>query len=166
MDEALYELARQVGRVLSGFDHKLVTAESCTGGWVAQCVTDVPGSSAWFDRGFVSYSDEAKRRMLGVNARILEKYGAVSEQAVRAMAAGALRNSAAQCALAVSGIAGPGGGSPTKPIGTVWLAWQRSGENCVLKKAEFAGDRRRVRQQAVQDALRGVIDLYVPLRQE
>jgi nicotinamide-nucleotide amidase len=162
MTDDLYELSRRVGRTLRAFDHKLVTAESCTGGWVAQCITDVAGSSAWFDRGFVTYSNEAKRSMLGVTAGMLKHYGAVSAEVVRAMAAGALENSAAHCALAVSGIAGPTGGSQVKPVGTVWFAWQRADEECVVKMTRFAGDRRSVRRQAVRAALQGIIDLYGP----
>lgn len=157
-NEDLYALAREVGAALARAGLMLTTAESCTGGWVAQCITDVPGSSGWFDRGFVTYSNEAKCESLGVDHEIIEMHGAVSEATVRAMAAGALRHSRAQVAIAVSGIAGPSGGTPDKPVGTIWFAWQRFGQDGHVRQACFEGDRRRVRRQAVAMALRGVLD--------
>jgi nicotinamide-nucleotide amidase len=157
-NEDLYVLAREVGSALARMGLMLTTAESCTGGWVAQCITDVPGSSGWFDRGFVTYSNEAKCEALGVDHGIIERHGAVSEAAVRAMAAGALRHSLAQIAIAVSGIAGPSGGTPDKPVGTVWFAWQRLGRDGQVRKMQFEGDRRKVRRQAVAVALRGILD--------
>lgn len=157
-DEDLYDLARQAGLALAGSGLRLVTAESCTGGWVAECVTDVPGSSEWFDRGFVTYSNAAKTELLGVAPGLIEAHGAVSEAVVRAMAAGALRHSPAQVAVAVSGIAGPSGGTPGKPVGTVWFAWQRRGQDCRVRLERFDGERRSVRRQAVAVALEGVRD--------
>jgi nicotinamide-nucleotide amidase len=158
-NEDLFALAREVGLALSRAGLMLVTAESCTGGWVAECITDVPGSSGWFDRGFVTYSNAAKCELLGMDPHIIEVHGAVSAAAVRAMAAGALRHSRAQVAVAVSGIAGPAGGTPGKPVGSVWLAWQRLGKDCLVRLEQFGGDRRAVRRQAVAAALRGVLDV-------
>lgn len=133
-------------------------AESCTGGGIAAALTDVAGSSAWFDRGFVTYSNEAKTEMLGVNAATLEHAGAVSEQTVIEMAKGALIYSRAQLSVAVSGIAGPGGGSAEKPVGTVWLAWAT--ESGVQTHVEcFAGDRLAVRGATVDRALLGLLEL-------
>ena len=133
----------------------LATAESCTGGLIAAHCTDLPGSSHWFERGFVSYSNTAKQEMLGVPAALIEWHGAVSEPVARAMAAGAVAHSQAQVSIAVTGIAGPGGGSDDKPVGTVWFAWsvgpQVESERCV-----FAGDRRAVRRATVIHALQGL----------
>ena len=153
-------LAERVGAALVASGHKLVTAESCTGGWVAQCITSVAGSSAWFERGFVTYSNLSKQELLGVPQETLKQWGAVSEETVREMAMGALRHSAAQCALAVTGIAGPAGGTPAKPVGTVWFAWQRIGEVCLTRRERFEGDRRAVRRQAVRVALLGMLNVY------
>ena len=122
-DPVLYKLAEDVGSELKRRKLMLATAESCTGGWISEAVTRVPGSSDWFDRGFVTYTYLSKREMLGVNEATLEKHGAVSEEVVREMARGALEHSHAQVAVAVSGVAGPGGGTPDKPVGTVCLAW-------------------------------------------
>lgn len=162
-------LPEAVGRALEVRGLRLATAESCTGGWIAKAVTDVPGSSGWFDRGFVTYANQAKVEMLGVSPRTLEAHGAVSEATVREMAAGALARSRAQVAVAVSGIAGPSGGSPAKPVGTVWLAWALAGaaleegaqEGVRLRARRhlFEGDRAAVRRQAVREALRGVLEL-------
>ena len=160
LEEELYTLAEQVGLLLLNRGQKLAAAESCTGGWVCQCITDVPGSSTWFDRGFVTYSNVAKREMLGVSEAILNEYGAVSEETVRAMAAGALQRSSADCALAVSGIAGPSGATPGKPVGMVWFAWQRRDDEPLTKLAHFEGDRRAVRRQAVAMALKGILEIY------
>ena len=136
---------------------RLATAESCTGGWVAKCVTDVAGSSTWFDRGFVTYSNAAKREMLGVREGTLERHGAVSEQTVSEMAAGALGRSVADVALSVSGIAGPDGGTSDKPVGTVWFAWKAREAAVVTERRYFDGDRDAVRRQAVMVALEGVL---------
>lgn len=134
----------------------LATAESCTGGWVSQAVTSVAGSSDWFERGYVTYSNAAKREALGVPKRILDRNGAVSEQTAREMARGALRKSRAGIALAVTGIAGPGGGVPGKPVGTVCFAWAR-GRKIRSETKRFKGGRGRVRRQSVIHALRGVL---------
>lgn len=160
MTQALYSLAEEIGRRLLERRHKLVTAESCTGGWLAKCVTDIAGSSEWFDRGFVTYSNQAKMEMLGVPEAELIRYGAVSPETVQNMALGALRNSAAQLAIAVSGIAGPGGGTLQKPVGTVLFAWQMEGEPCRTEARQFSGNRNRVREHAVKFALQVGVSLY------
>ena len=135
-DKILHELAAQVGEALKAQGLMLATAESCTGGWVAQAVTAVPGSSHWFERGFVTYTYISKREMLGVSQETLGAHGAVSEQAVREMVVGALANSHAQVAVALSGTAGPGGGTPQKPVGTVCFAWSvKNGEpKCATRR--------------------------------
>ena len=137
----------------------LVSAESCTGGWIAKVATDIPGSSAWFDRGFVTYSNLAKQEMLGVAARSLSDYGAVSAQVVTEMAVGALARSRCSVSVAVSGIAGPGGGSDDKPVGTVFFAWVVSGREPVVQRLQFAGERDEVRHQAVRVALERLLEL-------
>lgn len=153
------QLAIQVGKALLAHGMLLSTAESCTGGGVSSAVTDIAGSSAWFDRGFVTYSNQAKIDMLGVAPDTIQRYGAVSEATVREMVAGALAHSQAQLSLAVSGIAGPGGGSAEKPVGTVWFAWGVTGEAVVSKLYCLAGNRDEIRQQAVRIALQGVLEL-------
>jgi nicotinamide-nucleotide amidase len=155
----LMQLAEAVGERLNKEGLMLVTAESCTGGGVAQAVTAVSGSSHWFERGFVTYTNSAKQEMLGVAAQTLEQYGAVSEQTVCEMAQGALQHSHAHVALAISGVAGPGGGSLEKPVGTVCLAWAGEGREPVSRTEHFLGDREAVRRQAVERALQGVLDL-------
>ena len=155
----LTDLAQAVGERLKKRGVMLVTAESCTGGWVAQEITAVPGSSAWFERGFVTYTNRAKQEMLGVSLDTLEQHGAVSEETVREMATGALQHSHGQIALAVSGVAGPSGGSMVKPVGTVCFGWARKGTQPISRKMQFSGDREAVRRQAVVFALRGVLDL-------
>jgi len=154
-------LAQKVGETLLEKGMKLATAESCTGGWVAQAVTAVPGSSGWFDCGFVSYSNTAKQKMLGVEQKVLEQHGAVSEPVVAQMAEGALRNSEANIAVAISGIAGPDGGTEDRPVGTVWMAWAIEGHPTVTCLSFFNGDRDEVRQQAVEQALEGIL-AYLP----
>lgn len=149
-------LAAEVGRVLQVRGWMLATAESCTGGWIAEVITAVAGSSAWFDCGFVTYSNTAKERLLGVASATLVEHGAVSEATVRAMAQGALVRSQAQIAVAVSGIAGPGRGRAEKPVGTVWIAWA-STTAAQAACYRFAGDRVAVRACAVEQALRGVL---------
>lgn len=158
MDE-LYRLAEEVGRALKQRGMMLATAESCTGGWVGEAVTAVPGSSRWYDRGFITYTNEAKQEMLGVAAETLARYGAVSEETVREMVTGALKNSRAEVALAISGIAGPSGGTAEKPVGLVWLAWASINGTIRAEKQVFSGDRREVRRQAVEAALKGVLAL-------
>lgn len=137
---------------------KLVTAESCTGGMISSACTDLAGSSAWFERGFVTYSNEAKTELLGVDAALIEAHGAVSEQVARAMAFGAVRHSQAQVSIAVTGVAGPSGGSAAKPVGTVWFGFSVQG---VLhsEMVRFDGDRAAVRQQTVLHALRRCVAL-------
>ena len=161
MDTTQFDvLAQAAGRLLKAKGEQLVAAESCTGGLVAGAVTAVSGSSEWFDRGFVTYSNEAKQEMLGVPLAELEAHGAVSEPVARAMALGALTASRGTLSVAVTGIAGPSGGSPRKPVGTVCFAWARSGEAMPRSETRrFAGDRDEVRRQAVLRALQGVVDL-------
>lgn len=159
-DQDLYELARRVGEGLQRRQLSIATAESCTAGLVAAALTAVPGSSAWFERGFVTYSNIAKQEMLGVTGETLSSHGAVSEATVREMAEGALHHSHAQTALAVSGIAGPGGGLPGKPVGTVCFAWAAPGLPGRYACEFFSGgDRETVRRQAVARALEGVLEL-------
>lgn len=156
--QVLERLAARVGAALQARGWRLATAESCTGGWVAQAVTAIPGSSSWFDRGFVTYSNEAKREMLGVQADTLAAFGAVSEATVREMAAGALTRSRAEVTVAISGIAGPAGGSADKPVGTVCFAWALAGRAAETATYHFDGDRRSIRAASVQLALQGLLD--------
>ncbi|MEK6664286.1 MAG: nicotinamide-nucleotide amidase [Pseudomonadota bacterium] len=159
MDDELNQLAEQVGAALKGRGLMLASAESCTGGWVGEAVTSVAGSSHWYDRGFITYTNESKQEMLGVSAQTLAEFGAVSEQTVREMAAGALKQSRAHITLAISGIAGPGGGTPNKPVGTVCMAWATRSGAGLSQAFHFLGDRTAVRQQAVVAALQGVLRL-------
>ena len=154
--DALSVLATLAGARLKARGLKLATAESCTGGWVAQVVTSVSGSSEWFDRGFVTYSNEAKREMLGVQAETLSAHGAVSEHTAREMACGALGRSGAGVAVAVTGVAGPTGGSPEKPVGTVWFGWSVGGE-LRTERRHFEGDRAAVRAATVHHALQTLV---------
>lgn len=151
-------LAARVAAALEQSGAVLATAESCTGGGIAQVVTSRAGSSAWFDRGYVTYSNQAKRDMLGVSESALASHGAVSEPVVAAMAEGALRGSAT-VAVAVSGIAGPGGATPTKPVGTVCIAWAKRAEPARTITRQYPGGRAAVRDQAIVEALEGVIDM-------
>ncbi len=153
----LHELAAQVGAALAARGAMLATAESCTGGLIAAAVTSVAGSSAWFDRGFVTYSNDAKVELLGVPPEVLDSHGAVSPATVLAMAAGALARSRAQVAVSVSGIAGPGGATPTKPVGTVCLAWASRDGWQRASTEHFAGDRAAVRLASARTALAGVL---------
>jgi len=155
----LQGLAKQVGDALLSREWRLATAESCTGGGIAAALTDIAGSSQWFERGFVTYSNEAKQEMLGVSADTLAKQGAVSEATVREMVIGALAHSRAQIAVAVSGIAGPSGGTADKPVGMVCLAWLVAGAEPVVSTEHFSGDRAAVRAQTVERALRGALEL-------
>jgi len=152
-------LATKTGRQLKRAKAMLVTAESCTGGWVAQAITSVAGSSAWFERGFVTYSNAAKQQMLGVSRKTLSKHGAVSEETAREMATRALVRGRGTVALAVTGIAGPGGGSAAKPVGTVCFAWAKKGARVRSETQRFRGGREAVRRQSVIRALRGVLEL-------
>lgn len=152
------QLATEVAERLQAAGLMMVTAESCTGGWIGMAVTAVTGSSEWYERGFITYSNESKQEMLDVNAETIRDKGAVSEQTVLEMARGALLHSHAQIAVSVSGIAGPGGGTPDKPVGTVWLAWVY-GDKEVARVFHFQGDRHEVRLQAVEQGLQGILDL-------
>jgi len=154
-----FTLSSRVGEALLARGWQLATAESCTGGAIAAAITDIAGSSQWFDRGFVTYSNQSKQDMLGVRAVTLETAGAVSEATVAEMVSGALARSRAQLTLAVSGIAGPGGGSAEKPVGTVCLAWAVEGKPPQVRSEHFAGDRAAVRAQTVEHALQGVLDM-------
>jgi nicotinamide-nucleotide amidase len=159
-DPELARLAVRVGRTLLQSKRSAATAESCTGGWIAKAMTDIAGSSQWFSEGFITYSNEAKVRRLGVPISALKKEGAVSKAVARAMALGALRRSGAQVAVAVTGIAGPGGAVPGKPVGTVWLAWAVKRGRTVHVTAElsrFTGDREAVRRKTVRAALAGLL---------
>ena len=156
--DTLTTLATLAGARLKAQGLKLVTAESCTGGWVAQAVTSVSGSSEWFDSGFVTYSNDAKREMLGVRAETLAVHGAVSEITAREMAAGALDRGAAGVALAVTGIAGPTGGSPEKPVGMVCFAWALRGGAVASETRRFEGDREAIRRQSVVRSLQGLLE--------
>lgn len=150
------ELAPQVGAALKARGLRLVTAESCTGGWVSMALTAVAGSSDWFERGYVTYSNAAKRDDLGVQEETLRRHGAVSEETAREMAAGAIRRTGAQAALAITGIAGPTGGTTAKPVGTVCFAWAH-GSNISSETRRFDGDRESVRRQSVLHALKGLL---------
>lgn len=154
----LEDLARKLGEVLKRAQAMVVTAESCTGGWVSQTLTSIPGSSHWFERGFVTYTNIAKREMLGVKTDILARFGAVSEKTARAMAEGALTHSRADYSLAITGIVGPSGGTPEKPVGTVCFAWSHRGGESTSATRHFSGDRQMVRQQAVAAVLQGLLD--------
>ena len=155
-DEALRQSAGEVARLLLERKLMLVTAESCTGGFIAKVLTDLQGSSAWFDAGVVTYSYEAKEALLGVNPRTLERTGAVSEETVLEMVSGALARFGAGAAVAVTGIAGPGGGTEGKPVGTVWIGWKRRGGYAHAKVFHFGGDRDAIRRQTVAAALSGL----------
>lgn len=160
-EEQIGELARRLGAALAERGMTLAVAESCTGGWLAKAVTDVPGSSGWFDRGFVTYRNGAKEDMLGVTWQTLQDHGAVSEATVRAMAEGALANSVADVSVSISGIAGPSGATPTKPVGTVWMAWSRRHGDTEARHFIFKGDREAVRAQAVIAASEGLLAMLV-----
>lgn len=155
-DAQLHEQAKAVAGLLQARGLMLVSAESCTGGWIAKTLTDIAGSSAWFEAGVVAYSYEAKEALLGVNPRTLEHTGAVSEETVIEMVSGALARFGAGVAVAVTGIAGPSGGTPDKPVGTVWIGWKRRGGYAHAKVFQFAGDREAVRRQTVAEALAGI----------
>jgi nicotinamide-nucleotide amidase len=155
-DEHLLQLTNEVALCLSKQHWKLSSAESCTGGWLAKCCTDLAGSSAWFDRGFVTYSNQSKQDMLDIDIKTLDLYGAVSEQTVIEMAHGARHNSNADISVSISGIAGPDGETKEKPIGTVWFAWATK-QSAKTELHHFSGDRDAVRRQAVAIALKGIV---------
>jgi nicotinamide-nucleotide amidase len=157
IEDPLLALVARLGAAALARGTMIATAESCTGGLVAGAITSIAGSSGWFERGFVTYSDLAKEQQLGVASATIERFGAVSEETAKAMAQGAVRGAAAQWAVAVTGIAGPDGGSPDKPVGTVWFAWAGPDHLQALKR-QFDGDRAAVRQASIQVALEGLID--------
>ena len=156
-------LAADVGARLLERGEVRTTAESCTGGWVSQVVTAIAGSSNWFDRGFVTYSNAAKADMLGVSKKTIVRHGAVSEPVAIEMAQGALKHSRAQWALAISGVAGPAGGTPEKPVGTVCFAWASSSGLAECETCHFPGDREAVRRASVIHALQGLLQRFPPL---
>ena len=158
-DSELQQLAIELGAKLKARRWMIATAESCTGGWIGQVLTAIPGSSDWYERGFITYANAAKQEMLGVPAATLEQHGAVSEETARAMATGALAHSHAHTALAISGIAGPGGGTPQKPVGTVCYGWALADGTQMSSTCRLIGDREEIRSRAVAAALRGLIEL-------
>lgn len=158
-DEELHQLATELGDRLRARGWMLATAESCTGGWVGQLVTAIPGSSTWYERGFITYANAAKVEMLSVPTETLDTHGAVSEETASAMATGALKHSHAQAALAISGIAGPGGGTREKPVGLVCYGWALADGTLMSSTCRLDGDRDEIRSRAVAAALRGLIDL-------
>ena len=155
-ESELHDLASTIAAMFSQRGATLVTAESCTGGWIAKILTDIAGSSSWFECGVVAYSYEAKEALLGVRPETLEQQGAVSKETVIEMVSGALARFGATVAVAVTGIAGPSGGTPDKPVGTVWIGWKRRGGYAQTELFHFDGDREAVRRQTVAAALRGV----------
>jgi len=163
MDSELIQLADHLGQGLKRAGVMVATAESCTGGWLGEVLTSIPGSSHWYDRGFITYTNTAKREMLGVKTEILTRHGAVSEPTARAMAEGALAASHAGITVAITGIAGPGGGTPEKPVGTVCLAWAARKQEPESTTRHFHGDRESVRRQAVKTALDGLLRLMETL---
>lgn len=158
-DRTLTDLAARIGVLMVEHHHSLVTAESCTGGWIAKVLTEIPGSSAWFEAGMVAYSYEAKQGLLGVRPETLMDHGAVSRETVIEMVSGALIHSGATLAVAVTGIAGPTGGTPDKPVGTVWIGWKRRGGYPDAQAFRFDGDRDGVRRQTVLTALNGLLEI-------
>jgi nicotinamide-nucleotide amidase len=159
MSTTCEELAMQLGQQLKAKGWKLVTAESCTGGGLAYCITSISGSSSWFERGFVTYSNVAKEELLGIHPQVLEKFGAVSEQTALEMAEGALHQSHAQLSLAITGIAGPDGGTTEKPVGTVWIAYAGIQVPTTGTHYLFIGNRETIREQAINHALVTLLDL-------
>lgn len=157
--DVITDLARRLGEQLKGRQWRVTAAESCTGGGICEAITRVAGSSAWFDAGFVVYANRSKARLLGVSVDALRAEGAVSEQVVTEMAAGALGSSGADVAVAVSGVAGPDGGTPEKPVGTVWIAWQKRDGTGWARCHHFEGDRASVRYATVKTALEGLLEL-------
>ena len=156
---ACHELTTRLAETMLAHELRLVTAESCTGGGIAHSITSLPGSSGWFERGFVTYSNEAKQECLGVSASTLESFGAVSEECAAEMALGALEHSRADVAVSVTGIAGPDGGSEEKPVGTVCFGWCQRHKSSVTTRVVFQGDRGQVRQQSVLLAMQGLLDM-------
>lgn len=166
MDIELISLADHLGHDLKQAGRSVATAESCTGGWLGEVMTSIPGSSLWYERGFICYSNMSKREMLGVKTEILTRHGAVSEQTARAMADGALAHSHADMTVSITGIAGPGGGTPEKPVGTVCLAWAARKQPTQVRTQYFTGDREAVRRQAILAALEGLHALLTSLQRK
>jgi len=158
MTLSIQQLITEVSKKLIQLEWKIVTAESCTGGGLAYWMTCLPGSSTWYERGFVTYSNEAKEQLLGVRSLTLETWGAVSEQTAREMAEGALKNSHAQISVAITGIAGPQGGTPTKPVGTVWIACANTEGKILTHVDVYTGDRNAIREQAIRGALAKLLE--------
>jgi nicotinamide-nucleotide amidase len=162
-DGSLRLLAEHAGGLLLARRRRVATAESCTGGWVAKCLTDIAGSSQWFERGYVTYSNAAKEQQIGVSAEALMTFGAVSGPVVEQMAQGAVRSSGADLAVAITGIAGPDGGSAEKPVGLVWFALADAGvARPLVRRQQFSGDRERIRRAAVATALQMLIEAAHP----
>lgn len=159
MDKEIIDIARQLGILLKSKGIKITTAESCTGGGIAQAITEIAGSSDWFDRGFITYSNNSKTQMLGVNQKTLDDNGAVSSEVALEMVAGALESSEANLAVAVTGIAGPDGGTQEKPVGTVYIAWQLKGNFGACARKMFIGSRKEVRKQTIVFALKACMQL-------
>ena len=159
MENEINVTAKNLGIRFKADGLTIATAESCTGGGIAQAMTEIPGSSAWFDRGFVTYSNQSKIQMLDVNQETIETYGAVSRETAAEMVTGALNHSPADCAVAVTGIAGPEGGTEEKPVGIVFLAWKFRDKDCILRKKIFSGSRHFIRLQVVHYAMLGLLKL-------
>jgi nicotinamide-nucleotide amidase len=155
----LERISSELGELLKLKDYTFTCAESCTGGWVGHALTSIPGSSEWFGSSFVTYSYEAKTQILGVSSQDLDSFGAVSEEIVEQMVSGALDKSGADVGVAISGIAGPDGGTDTKPVGTVCFAWKINGQEIITSAEHFSGDRNEVRYSSVERALMGTIEL-------
>lgn len=166
MDDHVHQLSQRLGEQLLQRNWRIATAESCTGGGVAAAITAIPGSSAWFEYGIVSYANAAKEKLLGVSSETLALQGAVSEAVVIEMARGALALSGADIAVAISGVAGPSGGSPEKPVGTVWFAWAMAKGEIKTELTLFEGNRERVQKQAVIWALEGALNTAIAHRAE
>ena len=160
-EQELTELAEQLGECMKAKGMKLASAESCTGGWLAKIITDIPGSSAWFTASVVSYSNEAKQSLLGVNESTLNEFGAVSGETVLEMTDGLFSNTGADVAVSISGIAGPDGGTDAKPVGLVWLSWGKRDKSVFANPFNFDGDREEVRKQSIKQALNCLLDLLV-----
>jgi len=158
-EESNRVLAQQLGECLTARGVKLATAESCSGGWIAKTITDLPGSSAWFEGAIVCYSNESKRDLLGVSLADIEEFGAVSGETVLSMTDGVFERTSADVVVSVSGIAGPGGGTEEKPVGTVWLCWGKRDKSSYANEFHFEGDREAVRLQVVDAALNAVMDI-------
>ena len=160
-EQELRDLAEQLGQCMQAKGLKLASAESCTGGWLAKIITDIPGSSAWFTGAVVSYSNEAKQSLLGVDAATLDEFGAVSGETVLEMSDGLFEHTDADVAISVSGIAGPDGGSDEKPVGLVWLSWGKRNKSVFANPFNFEGNREEVRKQSIKQALNNLLDLLV-----